>query len=557
MDRDALGAVLQELTARGFKARRQVRGVHRFEGTLDCRGEPVRVEFAFSNLEFLTYPSIKVLSGVDRSLLTPHLFASGGLCYFQEGSVVLDRYDPAGSIGECLDQAHRILELIKFNPEYRRQDIQDEFLVHWSDGSSFLPVIMGTVSPSGKSSTYWRASMSKKSLMILADERAEATALAQALGVGSSEPLSCPCWLFKSDVPPLVPASMPKTVHELFSWLKEWDPALSRAVQKLLNSDRSYLEYGLATFAVHSLAGWLCFGFELNGYMRKSFKHRPSGYLQYLHKRGGSTAIFRYSVVEAGSDFVHSRNLSFPDLKNKTIILVGCGAIGSYLAPALVRLGAGTGSGSLSLIDNDTLWPENLGRHSLGYSSLFKSKSAELSAELKRQFPMARLLASEENVADVSKLFDADLLIDATGEEAVSEMLNARRLAKASHTPVLHAWILGNGEAVQTLWTQGAKSGCYRCLRKTGPGELKEQRYPVLKASPKRKQIACHAFTPYAVSAAMHAAALATEVIVDWLERGDPSPRFRTRIADNANVHKVKNQDPERLARCPACSNAR
>jgi molybdopterin/thiamine biosynthesis adenylyltransferase len=557
MDRDALAAVLQELTARGFKARRQIRGIHRFEGTFDCRGEAVRVEFAFSNLEFLSYPSIKVLSGIDRSALTPHLSASGGLCYFQEGSVVLDRYDPAASVAQCLDQAHRILEQIKFNPEYRRQDIQDEFLVHWSDGSSFLPVLMGSVSPRGKSTTYWRASIGKGSLMILADEATEARALGNALGAASSKPLSCPCWLFKSDVPLLVPESMPKTVHELFLWLKDWDPALSKAVQKLLDTDRNYLQYGLATFAVHSIAGWICFGFELNTYMRASYRRRPSRFRQYLHKSGGGTAVFRYSVVEAGSDFVHSRNLSFPDLKNKTIVLVGCGAIGSYLAPALVRLGAGTGSGSLSLIDNGTLLPENLGRHSLGYSSLFKSKSAELAAELKRQFPMAWIIPSESNVADLPKLFAVDLVIDATGEEAVSEMLNAHRLAKASKTPLLHTWVLGNGEAVQTLWTQGVKSACYRCLTKSGPGQDKEERYPVLKVAPKRKQIACHAFTPFAVSAAMNAAALATEVVVDWLERGDPSPRFRTRIADNADVRKVKNQDPERLAHCPACSHAR
>jgi molybdopterin/thiamine biosynthesis adenylyltransferase len=556
MDRDALAAVLQELTARGFKARRQVRGVYRFEGTFDCRGEPVRVELAFSNLEFLTYPSIKVLSGIDRSALVPHLFASGSLCYFQEGSVVLDRFDAAASLAQCLDQAQRILELIKFDPEYRRQDIQDEFLVHWSDSRSFLPVLMGSVSPEAKSTTYWKASISTDPLMILTDDQAEAAALAKALGAASSKPLSCPCWLFKSDVPLLVPMSMPKTVHELFTWLKDWDPALSKAVQRLLDTDRSYLQYGIVTFAVRSIAGWLCFGFELNNYMRTAYKSKPSGFRHHLHNRGAGTAIFRYSVIEVGSDFVHSRNLSFPDLKNKKITLMGCGAIGSYLAPALVRLGAGTGSGSLRLIDDDTLWPENLGRHYLGYPSLFKSKSAELKAELERQFPMAKILSSEENAARVANLFDADLLIDATGEEALSEMLNARRLAKASRTPLLHVWILGNGEAVQTLWAQGPKSACYRCLRKSGPGEPREDRYPVLKAPPKRKQIACHAFTPFAVSAAMNASALAAEVIVDWLERGDPSPRFRTRIADNADVLKVKNQNPERLWHCPACSNA-
>ena len=146
MDRVGLGKVLEELKARGFKAQRQQRGVRRFHGALDCRGEPVQIEFAFSNFEFLTYPSIKVLSGVDKTLLTPHLFASGSLCYFQEGSVVLDRYDPAGSIAHCLEQAQKILERIKFDPDYRRQDIQDEFTVHWSERGASWPVVMGTVS---------------------------------------------------------------------------------------------------------------------------------------------------------------------------------------------------------------------------------------------------------------------------------------------------------------------------------------------------------------------------------------------------------------------------
>jgi ThiF family/Prokaryotic E2 family B len=557
MDRDALGAVLEELRARGFTARRQVRGVQRFEGILDCRGEPVRVELAFANLEFLSYPSIKVLSGVDRTLLTPHLFASGGLCYFQNGSMVLDRYDPAGSIGECLDQANRILDLIKFDPKYRVRDVQDEFLMHWSEGSAFLPVIMGTVSPSATTTSYWRASAGSNAIMILADDEAEAEAIAQALGARSTKPFNSPCWLFKSDLPPFVPGRMPTTAHELFVWLKEWDKALSGQIQKVLESDKRYLQCAIVTFSVKSIAGWLCFGFELNDYMRSCYKQRPSRFRQYLHNRGGSTLIFRYSVVEAGPDFVHSRNLTYANLKNKRIHLVGCGAIGSYLGPALVRLGAGTGSGWLSLIDKDKLLPENLGRHSLGYTSLFKSKSLELKADLLRQFPVASVHASEDDVMNLPKLFEADLVIDATGEEAVSEMLNARRLSKSSRTPILHAWVLGNGEAVQALWAQGVKTACYRCLRKSGPGETKKERYPVLKAPPQRKEIACHAFTPYAVSAAMNAATLATEVVVDWLQRGEPSPRWRTHAAENADVYKVKNQNPDRLANCPACSNAR
>ncbi|HEX6707662.1 MAG TPA: hypothetical protein VF169_23095, partial [Albitalea sp.] len=79
-------------------------------------------------------------------------------------------------------------------------------------------------------------------------------------------------------------------------------------------------------------------------------------------------------------------------------------------------------------------------------------------------------------------------------------------------------------------------------------------RFPVLEAPAERRLIGCRAFTPYAVSAPMAAAALALEVIGDWLQNGgDPSPRFRTRLTARVKARKVKSQDAARLEGCPAC----
>lgn len=75
----------------------------------------------------------------------------------------------------------------------------------------------------------------------------------------------------------------------------------------------------------------------------------------------------------------------------------------------------------------------------------------------------------------------------------------------------------------------------------------------MLKEQPKRKHLGCNGFTPYAVSAPMAAAALCMEALVDWLQSGRASPRFRTSATANANVYGVKNQDVSRLAACPAC----
>jgi len=155
----------------------------------------------------------------------------------------------------------------------------------------------------------------------------------------------------------------------------------------------------------------------------------------------------------------------------------------------------------------------------------------------------------------LSSLFDAHLVIDATGDEAVATALNARHLAEDPTTPLLHAWILGNGEAAQALWVSGEKFACYRCLHVVDHTGQLRYRYPVLKNDPVRGQIGCRAFTPYAVSAPLQAAGLVTEMVVDWLKTQNPSPRFRTRLSENADVHKVKNRDAGRFNECLACGH--
>lgn len=556
---DRLAEALRRLRARGFTPTGNRRGVRSFEGTLPCKGDPIKVRFQIWDWDFLTYPAITILERPeDFPPLAPHVDANGWLCYFASGAVVLDRYDPAESIAQCLDQAQHVLERIRFDPDYRRDDIQDEFMVHWFRGQSTAvwPVLIGTVDRKTKSSNYRFVDIGDTPYAVIADAREEVEALATALGAKPPSQTKCPCWLFQTEVIPTVPTSMPSTVKELFAWLRDWDRPLYQRIQLVLEREPRYLEYTFATFAVQTPLGWLGFGFDLDPVHRLGAKRKPQLYSQLLHKRGGTRGIMRLSITEFGPDFVHSRNLTFADLKGKRISVIGCGAIGSHVAPGLIRLGAGTGAGRLDLIDPDSLNPENLGRHKLGYPALFKPKAESLAVELNRQFPLAKVRPLVRNVRDLNDPFKADLVIDATGEEAVSEMINARRLESGADTPVLHVRIRGNGECVQTFWAQGRSLGCFRCLLHAGHKNYREERYPVLKGETQRKQLGCGGFTPYAVNAPMSAASLCLEVVVDWLQTGRPSPRFRTRATANANAFAVKNQDVARLSSCPACGTS-
>ncbi len=551
-----LAQALRLLRGRGFEPAGHRHGVRHFEGLLPCRNGAVRVRLSVSDWDFMSYPTITVLDGIqDLPALLPHVSA-GGLCYFANGSVVLDRYDPAQSIAQCLDQAQAVLDRIRHDASYRLGDVQDEFMAHWLAGqsSSIWRVLVGAVDPhSQTSSKYCFVDVGDTRIAVIADNLNEVAALATALGSKPPEKTSCPCWLFRTDVLPSVPDVMPSTVKALFAWLKQWDSKLYNRVQRVLEREKSYLKFNHATFAVHTPIGWLGFGFDLDPYTRIACQRRPVLYRQHLHGKGGSRGILRLSITEFGPDFVHSRNLHFKDLKDKRITLVGCGAIGSYVAQALVRLGAGIGRGRLTLIDPDTVNPANLGRHVLGYPALFKPKAQALCDELSRQFPFSNIESRPANVQDVPDLFSATLVIDATGEESVSEFLNAVRIGKDVETPLLHVWIKGNGQAVQALWTQKRSGGCFRCLRLAEHKNYREERFKLLKDEPIRKFVGCLGFTPYAVAAPMHAATLCTEMVVDWLQRGTPSPRFRTRATATADVHEVKNQDLSRLPTCPAC----
>lgn len=492
MNDECLGKVLRYLKARGFVTTGIRSGRRVFEGNLKSSGGPVSVRLIVKDWDFLEYPTITLMKHPNfLPLLMPHVDSKGGLCYFRRGVVVLDRYDPTQAIAQCLDQATEVLEQIATNPDYRSGDIQDEFLSHWVSGQATLPwqVLKGTIAPNATSANYSLIETGIGRQAIIASDMAEVEAFSKAFGNSAPLRTNCKCWLFNTELRPFVPVAMPSSIKELFAWLQQWDRKIYNGIQRVLEREKDYLVYSFITFAIDTPIGWLGFGFDLDQVTRLSAKRFPKLYKQYLHGKGGTRSLLRLYVTDISPGYVHDRNLSFTNLRNKHITLVGCGAIGSYLAQSLIRLGAGLGRGSLTLVDPDTLQPENLGRHLLGYPALFKLKAYALRDELLSQFPLAKVESVAKSVVEHRALFSADLVIDATGEESVSELLNGWRIDRKTKTPILHTWIKGNGECVQSLWADHSGFGCYRCLKLTDELHYREDRFRVLNIEPQKRQI--------------------------------------------------------------------
>lgn len=563
-DEEQLGAVLRALTAQGFIALKSRKQVRRFQGCLNCKLGEVPVVLEISDWDFLSYPKLIISNPPD--FLPPHLahLHQGSLCYFADGSAPLDRYNPAGAILRCLVQATSVIDDLISDPMKNIADIQEEFVSYWllDNNIKFGSIFIGEVAPGSLNTRAYILKSDSATATVILDSAEAAEALAKSWSCEIAPKLKATCWLLETDHFPFVSEHpRPRTIKEMLVWLRNWDHGLYDKLKKHLETDANYLKTNGLFVGIKSPIGWLGFHLEIistaknlcNQANRNKGRRKGKLFLQHLHGAGGYQEITRLYIQDISPTYVHSRNLEYPDLRARKIALVGCGAIGGFLAQALVKLGAGTGQGYLKLIDPDLMKSDNLGRHFLGYPELRKLKAKALVETLRYQFPFSSIEGVIDSVDAEAELSSNDLIIDATGEESVSEMLNHRRLNLAeSSAPVLHVWIRGNGETVQGLWAFERKWACYRCLRRSDIERYHEERFLVEKVPPRQSNIGCTAFTPYSVSAPMHAASLAVDMVIDWI-KGDPSPRFRTRIIENADVHKVKSKNLEPLQGCPAC----
>lgn len=548
-----LELALTRLEELGFAAAPRVGPARCFDGTLNCRSGPVRVQLQVSDWEFVEYPVLRLLE--HPSFLPdviPHLSGAGILCYFQEGAVILDRYRPDHALSQCLDRARDELDRLAQSPTYREGEFQAEFDAVWTVGQHprAVPLLLGDLDSEHSYATCFGLDDGNHRRLLVASRSEDVRRLCAVTGWTLSDQHYAHCHLLRSAHSPSLPLHLPTNVSEMFGWLKSWDSKLYAALQARL-AQPEYLTAGAALFLLETPVGTFGFQFKLDPIKCMAYRRKPRFYRQFLHRSGTTQPVTRLSVMHIGTDYIHSRNLRHASLRDRRITLIGCGAIGGYVAQGLVKLGAGTGTGRLTLIDSDLLTADNLGRHLLGFESLLRPKADALRAALQRQFPAAQI-AAENRRANAAEDLDADIVINATGEETVGLMLNDRHqhLAPERRPPLVHVWVLGNGEAVQGLLVDRLKFACFRCLRQTD--DARTNRFRVLRDSPETRVRGCRAFRPYAVSAPMAAAALCTDLVIGWLE-GDPSPRFRTRLVEGADVQQVKNQDVAPLDTCPAC----
>lgn len=477
------------------------------------------------------------VTGVPKPLpnLVPHLSPNGYLCYAAPGTEIIDIYDPVGQTRTSLLQAADVLEQILAGK--MKDDLQEEFFVYWDGVYCFYDVDRRS---SGSLNVL---QLSDNRFYVLTDD-VERSRLKFARAGRKILEFHTRVEMITSSVAPrpLQRNWPPSTVSHILDWQRELDDACKRKIRdKIIAAYRD--GQPCVMIVVESQKTGYSYGFLVHDLQA----NRPSD----RRSTDQRLPIFEcpvslLSMLRLDDQYLSQRNIpGQTTLASTRIGMIGCGTIGGFLAEMLVKAGAGTGDGELLLIDNDTLMPQNLGRHRLGFNHLFQGKADSVAKELRNAMPTAKVTPFSSDAKDVN-LAGLDLIIDATGEEAFGHWL-----AKAASCPTLHVWIEGAGVAVRTLMRRRPEQGCYRCL--THANRLGSLLPVVGGVHPIYAGQGCEGlYVPFPASVSIQAAALGLDTALAWAA-GKPWPGLSTRLTDHNYESATPDCSPLPFGECPAC----
>lgn len=545
-DDTPLSALTGNLKSRGFEYYgRSADNWLEFKGSVSANGaqHPALLSVDPNGMEL---PRVVVTIPPSAPQVLAHVGANGQVCYAAKGSLVLDVFDISGQTLACIDRATHVLDLSLRG--LMKQDLEDEFFAFWPGKS--LCVLDIYAGGTGTLDVLFAGHDDvDRQLAFVTNDAPKTRLKLKALRLPLKEELTGAAFKVRSAAKPRPTQGEwpPRTVAALLQWQGLLDPATRRNIERhLLVAGASGRAAALCVVEspLMQYAFWVAFPEQ------KFVADKNRG--DAIRRRLYASEVHPMMTVRMDDRHVSQRNTpGHPTLAGKRIALIGCGTIGGFLAELLVKAGAGLDKGELLLVDPDILMPQNVGRHRLGLNHALTKKATALKQELLAGAPTSNLRDLPVSVEEVD-LSRIDLIINATGEEALGHLLARKAGNDRPFIPTLTAWVEGPGVAVRALLQDQAVTACVRCMTDRRRNPL----YPVVEGE-MPVELAGHGceslYVPFPATVSVHAACLAAEMVTDWAS-GNPSPRLRTRITRAGFIQASPDSDIARVEDCPACS---
>lgn len=524
MERDAREKILREFAASGILAEARVlapeeleprfrdRGVVAvLEGKSTVEGVPVILWVGLTHRFPLDLPKV-YLRPWDALGYIPHVSEDGYVCYADTEGLLLNSGDPVGILVEATRRALSVLE--KGASGKNRLDFMDEFGAYWLrvvPNMTRLPTFFEANDTLRKVYAYrthegykWVADGDGSVLAYYNGHRKVLDSLTQrtALYVPLHEGVS-----ILPPVPgkPWSTQDVRRIVHQHLS---------ATNLRRLEQLGRKCKSEEMVILGLPRPSG----GKTLVGLLFRSVQGGHPLLGGMAQDPPEPLAIERYDA-----SYLLSRGGGQLELMRARVLLVGCGALGGYIALSLPA----TGLLDLTLVDPDVMARENSFRHALGRSAEGALKVDALKKELERRYPYVSVKARSDRIEDAVangslRLEDFDIVVFALGNPTVELHMN-RLLHEGPLGPkAVFTWLEPYGIGGHALLTRPGVPGCLQCLYtpvndSTSPLENRAA-FAAADQSFGKDDLGCGSlYTPYGALDAQRTAELAVRLAVDGL----------------------------------------
>lgn len=543
------------------------------EGKLSVGRRRVKLRIALLQSFPTSLPHIYLLPWNALGFIPHVLEENGYVCFLDSEGLIINRDQPAGVVVESIRRTVQVLE--DGVQGTNRADFVDEFEVHWSrlaDG-----VWMNNVLDPG---SVVRSVVTAQTRSELAYVAADESGLS-AYRNGNSIPR--PLKLTPAAYLPLEPGTMllpPRATGAMWTVAEAREKLLAglseenaRELNALLGVRKYYGPQDVIVSLPRPSGGTNLFGIRFEG-VDGTHPLLPSG----TAKR-----TIPINLRRREKSFLVPRGGAHRELGAKRVLLVGCGAVGGYIALELARAGIL----HLTLVDRDELSSDNTFRHVLGQRYWGVNKAEALKQEIEANLPYVRVRAiprsielsiGERSSLDLSTY---DIVICALGNATVELALNELLQKMPSAPKALFTWVEPFGIGGHALLAGNPPGGgCYQCLytipAAVETGLVNRASFAVAdSARPFGRAISgCGSLhTPYGSLDAVQTAGLATRLAVEALAGAEPGNPLRSWKGDPgaylsagfALSHRFAASDDQlhrlryeyRSPECPVCSRKR
>jgi molybdopterin/thiamine biosynthesis adenylyltransferase len=266
------------------------------------------------------------------------------------------------------------------------------------------------------------------------------------------------------------------------------------------------------------------FGVAITGYSKSSF------FGDVDESRWKVTPL---SIQRHYEGYILERGGAKSSLRDNTVAVIGCGAVGSRVVEQLALCGLG----HIIIVDHDKLSEDNIYRHVLGGSAIGDYKTEAMAGHLKWRLPYIDVIpkpTKREVWLNEDSWNHVQLIVDATADFTGMRDMNQAIIESPNPVPVVYCWLEACSIGGHALLVDGKSKGCLECLldhKEQGPCRRSDFLEPFQNVT--KDLTGCGgAFTPFSALDSIKTATLATELALEYLLNDIPSS-YRFWIGDD------------------------